>query len=278
MVRAIVFAWVVWFSSPAFAGIIGFESLNFYSATGPTGSYYNGDLGSQTTNSNGWSSEGVSFSNSYTFDPFFGGFWSGTSYSNVVDPNTSGFQNQYASRPGSGADGSSQYAVAFNAFRGDTVVTFGTDVNVDSMSISNNAYAYFSMLNGDGFAKQFGGASGNDPDFLLLRIFGMHAGATTGSTDFYLADYRSADNSKDYIVSNWAKVNLASLGVVDSLQFEMQSSDVGQFGINTPTYFVMDNILISPVPEPTSLALLAIAGMSAYAMRYRRRRCPGCMG
>lgn len=36
-------------------------------------------------------------------------------------------------------------------------------------------------------------------------------------------------------------VNTSSLGEVDSLKFWMYSSDVGQFGINTPLFFALDN-------------------------------------
>ena len=58
---------------------------------------------------------------------------------------------------------------------------------------------------------------------------------------FYLADYRFEDNSQDYIVSDWEYLDLRSLGDVDSLSFVLSSSDVGAAGINTPTYFSMDN-------------------------------------
>jgi hypothetical protein len=60
--------------------------------------------------------------------------------------------------------------------------------------------------------------------------------------DFYLADYRFTDNSEDYIVDEWTWVDLSSLGAVDSLSFTLTSSDVGQFGMNTPAYFCMDNV------------------------------------
>jgi hypothetical protein len=35
------------------------------------------------------------------------------------------------------------------------------------------------MLNGDSFAKKFGGASGNDPDFFKLTIIGKNAAEQT---------------------------------------------------------------------------------------------------
>ena len=70
---------------------------------------------------------------------------------------------------------------------------------------------------------------------------------STESVDFYLADYRFVNNADDFIVSNWTYANLTDLGVVDTLQFSLASSDVGDLGMNTPAYFAMDSLaVISP--------------------------------
>ena len=59
------------------------------------------------------------------------------------------------------------------------------------------------MRDGDAFSKKFGGASGDDPDWFKLTITGNDStGASVGSVDFYLADYRSSTNSLAYIVSD----------------------------------------------------------------------------
>ena len=48
----------------------------------------------------------------------------------------------------------------------------------------------------------------------------------TNVVEFYLADFRSAEDSLDYIVNDWRWIDLSNLGNVDSLQFTMNSSDV----------------------------------------------------
>ena len=91
--------------------------------------------------------------------------------------------------------------------------------------------------------------------------------------DFYLADYRFSDNSKDYIVKDWTFVDLSSLGAVTKLQFALSSSDTGQFGMNTPAYMAMDSMSISAVPEPEQTAQIlpeAHADVNTLALRSRR--------
>ena len=111
------------------------------------------------------------------------------------------------------------------------------------MYVTNNTYAYYSIKDGDAFAKKFGGITGNDPDFFLLTVKKFRNGQLgPDSVDFYWADYRFANNAQDYIVKDWAYVDLTGLGDADSLQFTLSSSDVGAFGMNTPGYFCVDKV------------------------------------
>ena len=115
---------------------------------------------------------------------------------------------------------------------------------VQGADFTNTTYAALSMLYGDGFAKQFGGPSGNDPDWFLLTIYGTTAtGALlSSSVTFYLADYRKLSGQPDYIISQWTPLNLSSLAGATCLYFNLTSTDVGLYGLNTPAYFAIDNI------------------------------------
>jgi hypothetical protein len=53
----------------------------------------------------------------------------------------------------------------------------------------------------------------------------------------------------DYIVRNWTRVDLSALGTVDSVTFHFESSDIGEFGINTPLYFCLDDLKMNSVPN-----------------------------
>jgi hypothetical protein len=170
--------------------------------------------------------------------------WLGWAISSVTDNQTPGFLNQHSSIAGSGSNGSPTYAVAY--IPSGTVVSLtgaAAGQPCEGVYLTNSTYAYYSMLDGDAFAKQFGGASGNDPDYFRLTIKAWSGGLLNADTiDVYLADYRFEDNSEDYILDEWTWVDLSPLGPADSLLFVLSSTDVGVFGMNTPAYFCLDNL------------------------------------
>ncbi len=115
---------------------------------------------------------------------------------------------------------------------------------VSGIYVTNNTYTYYSLKDGDGFSKKFGGETGNDPDYFKLTIRGYNNGQVQpDSIEFYLADYRFSDNSNDYIVNEWTYIDLKPLGNVEEMTFLLSSTDNGQFGMNTPAYFCVDQLL-----------------------------------
>jgi hypothetical protein len=172
--------------------------------------------------------------------------WSGFAISNITDNTTAGWGNQYASFTGSGHN-SETYAVHYP--EGD--ILLNGPGKIDSFFITNTAYAGISMRDGDDFSKQFGsifGANGledgtNGEDFLRLWIICEDQFMNKDSIEFYLADYRFADELDDYIVDEWVKIDLTTLPIETAkVSFRFESSDMGDWGINTPTYFAIDDI------------------------------------
>lgn len=188
-------------------------------------SYWNGSDGS-----GGFTSGAAYFNNNYDAD---WGSWDGFSYSNITDTASEGFAVQYNAIAGGGAGGSTNYAVAYySSFAASPpTVTLSAAQVVNGAYFTNNNYAYYSMLNGDQFAKKF-----EEGDWFKLSITGKDAsGAETGTVDFYLADGTD-------IVNTWQWVSLTSLGAVKTLEFTLTSSDTGEWGMNTPAYFAMDSL------------------------------------
>ena len=273
------------FGSSAAAGVAAFDDLpltanSYWNGSDKSGThthydYY--DLFGYTQDSylGGFASGGVYFANNYEeyYYPDYGyGYtsWDGWAFSNMTDATTPGFANQLSAIAGGGANGSANYGVAFQSWTLDKTVSFAAPVQVQGAYVTNTAYAYYSMLLGDDFSKKFGGDLGTDEDWFLLTITGYDsAGAETGSVEFYLADFRFADDADDYIIDEWTWVDMTALGKqVGSLGFAWSSTDNHPtLGMNTPAFFAMDNL--ATVPEPSALVLLA-AGLLAVLAWHRR--------
>lgn len=205
----------------------GFEEINmgigkFYNGSDKAGSFISGNF---------------RFMND--FNETFGS-WSGFAASRMEDAATPGFENQYSAIAGTGVSGTSAYAVAYPA---PVSTILFKDTIVSGLYVTNSAYAYWSMKNGDTYSKKFGGETGNDQDWLLLTIEGFNSNnQSTGKKEFYLADFTSDDPSKDYILDTWEWVDLTTLGKISKLEFSMRSTDNGAWGMNTPAYFCIDNL------------------------------------
>jgi len=208
------------------------------------GSYYNGSDGA-----GGFNSGGFWFPNDYNLE---WGSWSGFAVSNMKDTVTAGYLNQYSAIAGGGSALSENYAVVY--WPGELKMEFDSAVEITGFEVTNSTYAYLNMRDGDSFSKKFGGVDGSDPDYLKLMVWGTDAfNNPTDTVEFFLADYRFEDSNEDYIVNAWEWVNLSSLGVVTQLHFGMESSDTGDWGMNTPAYFCMDNFTAAKLTQAASV-------------------------
>lgn len=189
------------------------------------------------------------------YDTSWGGYWSGGwAISKQIDGSTgpSDFMKHlYCTKPAFGSERNASGKFMGKAFavgmNGTYLLQNGTVCDgILSIDVANSTYAYNSMKNGDNFAKKFGGSTGNDADSFVLNIKFFVDTQYVNSKRIVLADFRFADNSKDYILDSWQTVNLPTYfpeGFVDSISFELESSDNGQFGMNTPGFFCVDNIV-----------------------------------
>ena len=235
--------------SPAIAIIADFDEL----LLGPE-SCWNGD-----DSSGGFTSGSAYFENYY--DTVYG-MWGGFAYSNKTDTLAEGWNSQYNAIPGAGQDGSTTYAIAYQDSFNNIAPTFHLDQSriISSIWVTNNNYAYYVMRDGD---PVFGTEPFSEGDWFKLTITGKNADAeVVGILDFYLADYREG---KTEIVNTWQQIDLSGLGLIKTIEFELSSSDTGEWGMNTPAYFALDTI----VPEPASIILIGFGGL---LFRKKQRR------
>lgn len=220
-----------------------------------------------------FSHAGVTFANTFEIDDFGGstkfGFWDGWALSSKTDTTTPGFPNQYSAIPGTGADNSATYGVAFDGAR----IELDAPHVVEGAFLTNTVYAYRAITDGD-----TGGFQDPDPfaegDWFLLTITGLDAtDAPVGTLEYYLADYRSADSSQHYAIDDWDWLDMTSLGAVSALEFSFSGSDndpVFDF-LNTPSYVALDDFTLAvAVPEPAT-ASFTFAAMLCIWLAWRRR-------
>lgn len=181
----------------------------------------------------------------FSFENYYDTTWlywaSGFAVSNNIDSSTAGYTNMYS-------------VISASSYSGDNFAVSNNYSNInfdhktiDGLYVNNTTYSSLSMLQGDFVAKKFGGESGNDEDWFKLSIIGYIDTLATDTVDFYLADYRFEDNNQDYIVTDWTWIDLNSLGSINGLRFELTSSDNGDFGMNTPAFFCMDDLTVNNV-------------------------------
>lgn len=256
---------IVWAGFQAMdAAPIGFEDIPV-----AAGSFLNNAPGGV------WHSGGARLPNSFT--DWGGGFTSWTGFAiSAVTGNVLGSGNlqdrnflpyQFQTIAGSARSGSN-FAVGFVSSFGSTAIELpaGMDSPV-SIAIANNLYTWAAITHGDAFAKKFGGPDGTDPDFLTLTIKGLDANdVILGSVEVTLADFRDSGN---FVLADWLTVDLSVLGSgVRHIDFAMNSSDIGPFGMNTPAYFVMDDLVV--IPEPAAWAWTGVFAL-VVAFWHRRR-------
>lgn len=200
--------------------------VDFENVTLNSDSIWNGsDKSGQFTTGNS------SFINKYNSDWMS---WTGFASSAKTDTKTSGFTNQYSTIAGSGAAKSKKFAIAYSNASFTCKPDKSGSYSIKSMMLTNSTYTYLDMLNGSNYSKKFVAN-----DWFKVELKGFWNKVSTGTTEYYLADYR---NGKTFISKTWNKVDVSALGQVDSVAITFASSDNGEWGMNTPAYVCIDNI------------------------------------
>jgi len=178
----------------------------------------------------------VSLINFYTYNAEWDySSWGGFAVSSRIDSVTPGYANQYSVIAGHGAGGSAKFALAYDSAE-IHLPYINSYQKVKSVMLTNSTYAYYDLLNGSDFSKKF-----TENDWFKVIIKGYAGNTHTGTVEFYLADFR---DGKSLIVRDWTKVSLSSFGVVEKLIFTFDSSDKGLFGVNTPKYVCLDDLVV----------------------------------
>lgn len=167
-----------------------------------------------------------------TFTDWGGGFtsWAGFAFSTVSNTTDGSFGNQYAAA----APHNNAYAVAYDdPWNLPPVIAFDIPIHPRSVQLNNTTYTALTIRDGSGFSRPF-----TDGDYFVLTLTARdlenHIVATT---NHYLADFR---DGQSFIQTNWTTLDLSWMPpTVATLAGTLETTDIGAFGANTPTYFAL---------------------------------------
>ena len=173
------------------------------------------------------------------------GSWMGCSYSNMTATSFESYdKDQWNSAAGHGANGSANYGVLYGNSLPNTpmevikVLNGGAEGRIIAgINITNSAWVVECVKNGNGAAQKFAQGS-----WFKVIFTGTKADKSTASVDYYLADYRSENESEWTCLTDWAWIDLSSLGKVVSLSISFDGTDKSYGYLNTSTYVCIDNV------------------------------------
>lgn len=160
-----------------------------------------------------------------------GSYVTGGVVTNITGTDFKDFKDAYKSAKG-GAYAGKNYLVWYNDSFDPGTIALKTPAVVPGMYVTNNVYAYSSMTKGDDIA---GDPFGKDDYFTLIVHGWLNDKEVNNQVSVKLAEGTN-------IVKDWIYVDLSSLGQIDEISFTMEGSRTGDYGLNTPTYFCIDNL------------------------------------
>ena len=106
--------------------------------------------------------------------------------------------------------------------------------------VCNHPWPYYGCVHGDGSARAF-----VEGDYFKLTAHGVDADGNETTTSINLVEFT---NGELIALNDWTFFDLSSLGEVESVYFTLNSTDNGDYGMNTAAYFCMDKFQME-VPE-----------------------------
>jgi hypothetical protein len=175
--------------------------------------------------------EAATFRNT-TYESWGSWYWAGFAWSTMSNTVANSYTNQYAAAQGFPR----AYAVAYDDGRHDPPeIAFALPCAPKSVLVDNTTYAALTIRDGDeyGFSQPF---ASNDTFVLTLTAYDVE-GHVLAATNHYLADYRDGNT---FVQTNWSQLDLSWMPAdVVSLVGTLETTDVGDWGPNTPMYFAL---------------------------------------
>ena len=147
------------------------------------------------------------------------------------------------------ADPAQPYFVAYCAdfwgFPTNEVMYVDEDGNTEfepvGVYVSNHPWPYYGCAHGDGFGAPFA-----EGDYFEIVAHGVAADGGETTVSMNLIEFTDGE----LIAANdWTFFDLSALGKVTKVYFTLNSTDVGDYGMNTAAYFCMDKFQVKGEDE-----------------------------
>ena len=172
------------------------------------------------------------------------GYWGGFAHSKVfeTDAKRGLFENQFAAYNSKAASGDGFLLYYYDSYNAPCDIVFKQEasmISLTSVKLNLSTYTYASITDEDinAYARAF-----DEGDYLKVVFSKVDAmGKTLGKgAECYVVDYR---DGKRFVADNWQEFYLPGMVLAsDRVRVTIETSDVGEWGPNTPLYICMDDL------------------------------------
>lgn len=131
-------------------------------------------------------------------------------------------------------------------------VRFDRPIQVDRVLVANTTQVWQTINYGQGnatlgftFSPGTRALNVTAKDYVKVIATGYQNDVETAKVEFLLADRRSDALLRNFTIVDWMPMELSSLGKVDKILFQLDSSDKTAGKMNTPPYFCLDGFRFS---------------------------------
>ena len=127
--------------------------------------------------------------------------------------------------------------------------------------VCNHPWPYYGCVQGDGFGRPF-----VEGDYFEIIAHGVASDGSEKTVSMNLVEFTDGELKA---ANDWTFFDLSSLGKVESVYFTLNSTDMGDYGMNTAAYFCMDRfeVKIGDSGEPTRVVTMK-ADKKVTSVRY----------
>ena len=168
------------------------------------------------------------------------GYWGGFAQSKMLDADAKNglYENQYSAYNTNAASGESFLLYYYDSFNEPCDIVCMSNLELRSVKLNLSTYTYASITNEDinAFARAF-----TDGDYLKVVFTPCSSlGVAQGDgVEAYVVDYR---DGKRFVATDWQKFDL-NLPVSARIRVTIETTDVGEWGANTPLYICIDDLV-----------------------------------